>query len=50
MKLIKTHQDSIKDIPGISSNEKFNGNQNKLKEKRIKQFQGHRRYWKKVYF
>ena len=25
-KLIKTHQDSIKDIPSISSNEKFNGN------------------------
>ena len=32
-KLIKTHQDSIKDIPGISSNEKFNGNQNKLRRK-----------------
>ena len=32
-KLIKTHQDSIKDIPGISSNEKFNGNQTKLRRK-----------------
>ena len=32
-KLIKTHQDSIKDIPSISSNEKFNGNQNKLRRK-----------------
>ena len=32
-KLIKTHQDSIKDIPGISSIEKFNGNQNKLRRK-----------------
>ncbi len=32
-KLIKTHQDSIKNIPGISSNEKFNGNQNKLRRK-----------------
>ena len=32
-KLIKTHQDSIKDISGISSNEKFNGNQNKLRRK-----------------
>ena len=32
-KLIKTHQDSIKDIPGISSNENFNGNQNKLRRK-----------------
>ena len=32
-KLIKTHQDSIKDIPVISSNEKFNGNQNKLRRK-----------------
>ena len=32
-KLIKTHQDSIKDIPGIPSNEKFNGNQNKLRRK-----------------
>ena len=32
-KLIKIHQDSIKDIPGISSNEKFNGNQNKLRRK-----------------
>ena len=32
-KLIKTHQDSIKDIPGISSNESFNGNQNKLRRK-----------------
>ena len=32
-KLIKTHQDSIKDIPGISSNQKFNGNQNKLRRK-----------------
>ncbi|MED6343064.1 MAG: leucine--tRNA ligase, partial [Pseudomonadota bacterium] len=32
-KLIKTHQDSIKDIPGISSNEKFNVNQNKLRRK-----------------
>ena len=32
-KLIKTHQDSIKDIPGISSNEKFNGKQNKLRRK-----------------
>ncbi len=32
-KLIKTHQDSIKDIPGISSDEKFNGNQNKLRRK-----------------
>ena len=32
-KLIKTHQDSIKDISSISSNEKFNGNQNKLRRK-----------------
>ncbi|HAH66950.1 MAG TPA: leucine--tRNA ligase, partial [Gammaproteobacteria bacterium] len=32
-KLIKTHQDSIKDISGISSNEKFNENQNKLRRK-----------------
>ena len=32
-KLIKTHQDSIKDIPSISSNENFNGNQNKLRRK-----------------
>ena len=32
-KLIKTHQDSIKDIPGISSNGKFNKNQNKLRRK-----------------
>ena len=32
-KLIKTHQDSIKDISDISSNEKFNGNQNKLRRK-----------------
>ena len=32
-KLIKTHQDSIKDIPGISSNEKFNETQNKLRRK-----------------
>ena len=32
-KLIKIHQDSIKDISGISSNEKFNGNQNKLRRK-----------------
>ncbi|MED5269904.1 MAG: leucine--tRNA ligase, partial [Pseudomonadota bacterium] len=32
-KLIKTHQDSIKDISGISLNEKFNGNQNKLRRK-----------------
>ena len=32
-KLIKTHQDSIKDISGISSSEKFNGNQNKLRRK-----------------
>ena len=32
-KLIKTHQDSIKNISSISSNEKFNGNQNKLRRK-----------------
>ena len=32
-KLIKTHQDSIKDISGISSNEKFNQTQNKLRRK-----------------
>ena len=32
-KLIKTHQDSIKDIPGISSIEKFNETQNKLRRK-----------------
>ena len=32
-KLIKTHQDSIKDISCISSNQKFNGNQNKLRRK-----------------
>ena len=32
-KLIKTHQDSIKDIPGISSNGKFNKNQNKFRRK-----------------
>ena len=32
-KLIKTHQDSIKDISGISSNEKFNETQNKLRRK-----------------
>ena len=32
-KLIKTHQDSIKNISSISSNENFNGNQNKLRRK-----------------
>ena len=32
-KLIKTHQDSIKNISSISSNEKLNGNQNKLRRK-----------------
>ena len=32
-KLIKTHQDSIKDIPSISSNEKFNETQDKLRRK-----------------
>ena len=32
-KLIKTHQDSIKDISGISSNENFNETQNKLRRK-----------------
>ena len=32
-KLIKIHQDSIKDISDISSNEKFNENQNKLRRK-----------------
>ena len=32
-KLIKTHQDSIKDISEIASNEEFNENQNKLRRK-----------------
>ena len=32
-KLIKTHQDSIRDISGISSNEKFNETQDKLRRK-----------------
>ena len=32
-KLVKTHQNSIKDISDISSNEKFNEDQNKLRRK-----------------